>query len=158
MNYFHVHRVRTTRPEWSQHFIPLASDPHDLEQNSEEQRNQEDASGADTSDLPKLSYVDRLTMEYMTNRNFYRKYLATVEQIGENQVECMNERIITYRKQIEHIVKDICYHSSSYPKSVQDAFVKFAELCIEHVIETSDQDDCSATDPDSSPTWNQSHL
>jgi hypothetical protein len=110
-------------------------------------------------DSPPNKVVDKLTMEYMMNRNHYKKYLAKTDT---NRFQETQEKIETLRFYEDDIVSvthdlilDFIQHGNftKFTSTVHNSFDKFLNDCIDY-LKDKPSDDCNVDEmfPPDAPT------
>lgn len=106
----------------------------------------------DVSPIPpnKSAFVDKITMEYMMNRNHYKKYLAKTNTIlyKEVQEKMTNVRACSddIKEIVDTLLEDFVAHGSftKYNTDVIQSFEEFMTICMRYIKENpkDDSDEC----------------
>jgi hypothetical protein len=100
---------------------------------------------------PNSAFVDKLTMEYMMNRNHYKKYLAKTNTTMYQEVQEKMKNVDACRDDIQEMVDtlldDYVAHGAftKYNTDVIQSFEEFMTSCMRYIQENpkegSDQED-----------------
>jgi thioredoxin-like negative regulator of GroEL len=107
-------------------------------------------------EFPKImNFIDKVTMEYMTNRQFYKKYLAVADKEKYMETKKQIDTMIKYQEPIQEIANelfvDYIKHGSfsKYSKAIQESFYTFVKHSIQHLQDEERHDD------ETNPTYDQ---
>ena len=101
----------------------------------------------------KSTFVDKITMEYMMNRNHYKKYLAKtntllyqeVQEKVQNVRECSDD----IKEMVDTLLEDYVAHGAftKYNTDVIQSFEEFMTVCMRYIQENP-KEECDQEDPD----------
>lgn len=101
----------------------------------------------------KSAFVDKITMEYMMNRNHYKKYLAKTNTVlyQEVQEKMTNVRACSddIKEMVDTLLEDYVAHGSftKHNTDVNQSFEEFMTICMRYIKENPKEDsDCEDTD------------
>jgi hypothetical protein len=101
-----------------------------------------DSGGSALPSPPKTNYfVDKLTLEYMMNRNHYTKYLAKTNREKYQEVQDKIETIQASQDYIHTIFNDLLTdylahgNYTKYNTSINTAFDNFLQKCMQYIEE-----------------------
>jgi uncharacterized protein with von Willebrand factor type A (vWA) domain len=108
----------------------------------------------DISFIPtKSSFVDKITMEYMMNRNHYKKYLAKTNTVLYQEVQEKMKNVHAcsddIKEMVEKLLEDYVAHGNftKYNTDVIQSFEEFMTICMRY-IEENPKDDSDHEDSD----------
>ena len=101
----------------------------------------------------KSAFVDKITMEYMMNRNHYKKYLAKTNTVLYQEVqekmtnvrECSDD----IKEMVDTLLEDYVAHGNftKYNTDVIQSFEEFMTICMRYIDENPKEDsDCEDSD------------
>lgn len=86
-------------------------------------------------------FVDRLTMEYMMNRQHYKKYLAKTDQKKYQETQHKTQLVETYQEDLQDMVHDLLTdfiargNFTKYTNEVNQCFETFMNACLRYFEE-----------------------
>lgn len=95
----------------------------------------------------KSAFVDKITMEYMMNRNHYKKYLAKTNTVlyQEVQEKMKNVRACSddIKEMVDTLLEDYVAHGNftKYNTDVIQSFEEFMTICMRYIEENPKEDD-----------------
>lgn len=101
----------------------------------------------------KSAFVDKITMEYMMNRNHYKKYLAKTNTVlyQEVQEKMTNVRECSedIQEMVDTLLEDYVAHGAftKYNTDVIQSFEEFMTICMRYIQENP-KDESDQQDPD----------
>ena len=101
----------------------------------------------------KSAFVDKITMEYMMNRNHYKKYLAKTNTVLYQEVQDKMKEVQLHSEDILEMVNDLLIdyisHGSftKHNTDVNQSFEEFMTICMRY-IEENPKDEPDQEDSD----------
>ena len=98
---------------------------------------------------PNSAFVDKITMEYMMNRNHYKKYLAKTNTILYQEVQEKMKNVHTcsddIKEMVDTLLEDYVAHGNftKYNTEVIQSFEEFMTICMRYIDENPKDDDDS---------------
>lgn len=95
----------------------------------------------------KSAFVDKITMEYMMNRNHYKKYLAKTNTILYQEVQEKMKNVHTcsddIKEMVDTLLEDYVAHGNftKYNTEVIQSFEEFMTICMRYIDENPKDDD-----------------
>lgn len=93
------------------------------------------------------SFIDKMTMEYMMNRQYHKQYLAKTDQTKYQEVQEKTELTKQYRERILDIAKDLTDdfvangNFTHYTSALNQSFETFLFNCLNYLEEHPPQED-----------------
>ena len=101
----------------------------------------------------KSTFVDKITMEYMMNRNHYKKYLAktntTMYQEVQEKMKNVDACSDDIKEMVDTLLEDYVAHGAftKYNTDVIQSFEEFMTVCMRYIQENPIEE-CDQEDPD----------
>jgi uncharacterized protein with von Willebrand factor type A (vWA) domain len=100
------------------------------------------------SNIPpnKSAFVDKITMEYMMNRNHYKKYLAKTNTVLYQEVQEKMKNVHAcsddIKEMVEKLLEDYVAHGNftKYNTDVIQSFEEFMTICMRYIEENPKND------------------
>ena len=99
-------------------------------------------------------FIDKLTMEYMMNRQHYKKYLAKTDQKKFQETQQKTQLVETYQEDIQEMVNDLLSdfiargNFTKYTNEVNLCFETFMNACLRYFEEHPPRSVTDAYDED----------
>lgn len=100
-----------------------------------------DGLGAPPNSHDSKQFIDKLTMEYMMNKQYHKKYLAKTDQKKYQETEHKTQLVKTYQEDMQEMVNDLLSdfiargNFTKYTNEVNQCFETFMNACLHYFEE-----------------------